>query len=100
MGTDRRAGRRWLGGLTRSLTQAVPPVDLAAAGMPGCFAHVANPVATLLLAPASSTQVAESIPNNPVLIGVALVGQAVAFEPTRSPLGLVATNAMVLTLGM
>ena len=84
----------------RSLTQALPAVDLTAAGMPGCFAHVVAPEATVVLAPTASVQLPETIPNNTALIGVTLVGQAVTFNPSLTPLGLVASNAMVLTLGM
>jgi hypothetical protein len=94
-----QAGTGW-GALMRSLTQALPAVDLTAAGMPGCFAHVVAPEATVVLAPTASVQLPETIPNNTALIGVTLVGQAVTFNPSLTPLGLVASNAMVLTLGM
>jgi hypothetical protein len=88
------------GALLRSLTQATPPIDMTAFGMPGCFAHVVDPVATLFVAPGSSQQVAESIPNHTALVGVTLVGQAVTYNPPLTPLGLVASNAMVLALGL
>lgn len=93
------AGTGW-GALMRSLTQATPPVDLTAAGMPGCFAHVLAPVATLFVSPGSSVQIAESIPNNPALMGVNLIAQAVAYSPPLTPIGLVASNGMVLSLGL
>ncbi len=88
------------GALLRSLTQAVPPVDLTAIGMPGCEAHVVAPVATLFLAPGTSVQFPETIPNNPSLIGVVLVGQALVYSPPLTPLGFVASNGMLLTLGL
>ncbi|MFY9341112.1 MAG: hypothetical protein WAT39_01395 [Planctomycetota bacterium] len=87
------------GALMRSLTQAVPPVDLTAAGMPGCFAHVVAPVATLLVSPGASAQVPEVLPNVPALMGLTLVGQAVTYNPGLTPLGLVASNGIVLLLG-
>ena len=50
--------------------------------------------------PSSSVQLAESIPDVASLIGVVLVGQALTYSPPLTPLGLVASNGMVLTLGM
>jgi hypothetical protein len=88
------------GALMRSLTQATPPIDLTPLGMPGCVAHVVDPVATLYLSPSSSVQIAESIPNVPSLVGVVLVGQALTYSPPLTPLGLVSSNGMVLTLGL
>ena len=93
-------GNTGWGALMRSLTQAVPPIDLTAAGMPGCFAHVVNPLATVFLSPGASLQLPESLPNNVALIGVTLVGQAIVFNPPLTPLGLVASNGVVLTLGL
>ncbi|HEU4420075.1 MAG TPA: hypothetical protein VFT55_14165 [Planctomycetota bacterium] len=88
------------GALLRSLTRATPPIDLTPIGMPGCAAHVVDPVATLYLSPSSSVQLPESIPNVASLIGVVLVGQALTYSPPLTPIGLVASNGMVLTLGM
>ncbi len=93
------AGTGW-GALMRSLTEATPPIDLSAFGMPGCSAYVAAPVASLFLSPGSSVQVPESIPSGTSLIGVTLVGQAVTYSPPLTPLGLVASNGMVLMLGL
>ena len=93
------AGTGW-GAMLRSLTQATPPIAMSSSGMPGCFAHVVSPVATLFLAPGASQQFGESIPNNVALVGVTLVGQAVTFNPGLTPLGLVASNGMVLSLGL
>ncbi|HEX5051152.1 MAG TPA: hypothetical protein VFZ65_05235 [Planctomycetota bacterium] len=88
------------GALMRSLQQATPPIDLTAAGMPGCFAHVIDPIATVFVSPGASHQLAESIPNITGLIGLTLVGQAVVYDPPLTPLGLVASNGLVLTLGL
>ena len=88
------------GAMLRSITQAVPAIDMTSFGMPGCFAHVTAPVASIFLSPGPSLQLPESIPNSAVLIGVNLVGQAVIYNAPLTPLGLVASNAMVLTLGL
>jgi len=92
------AGTGW-GALMRSLTQALPPVDLSSAGMNGCFAHVVAPEATLFLSPGASVSLPEVLPNITALMGVNLIGQAVTFNPGRTQLGLVASNATVLSLG-
>ena len=93
------AGATAWGSLLRSLRQATPAIDLGAAGMPGCFAHVLNPISTLFLAPGSSAQVTEVLPNNTALHGVTLVGQAVTYNPAYNAAGLVVSNAVVLSLG-
>jgi hypothetical protein len=93
------SGTAW-GALMRSLTQATPPIDLSGIGMPGCSAHVVDPVATLFLAPASTMQFSETIPNMPALVGINLIGQALTYNPPLTPLGLVASNGMVLSLGL
>lgn len=94
------SGTAW-GVLMRSLAQATPPIDLTSIGMAGCFGHVALPAdATLFVSPAASLQFAESIPNATALVGVTLVGQSLAYLPGITSLGLVASNGMVLTLGL
>ncbi|MFY9341235.1 MAG: hypothetical protein WAT39_02015 [Planctomycetota bacterium] len=88
------------GVLLRSLDQAVPPVDLGPIGMAGCFAHVVAPVATAFLAPGATVQIGEPIPNSVALVGVTLVGQAATYNPPLTALGLVASNGIVLGLGL
>jgi hypothetical protein len=39
------------------------------------------------------------LPNVPALMGARLIGQAVTYNPGLTQLGLVASNAVVLTLG-
>jgi hypothetical protein len=45
-------------------------------------------------------QLLESIPNVASLVGVVLVGQTLTYSPPLTPLGLIASNGMVLTLGL
>ena len=94
-----QAGTAW-GALFRSLQQATPPIDLTAVGMAGCFMHVVSPLATLFSAPGATQQLAETIPNTVALVGVSLIGQAATYSPPLTPLGLVASNGLVLTLGL
>jgi hypothetical protein len=93
------AGTAW-GGLFRSLQQATPPIDLTALGMPGCFQYVVAPVTTLFWTPGSTLQLPETIPNSVSLVGVTLVGQAAIYVPPLTPLGVVASNGIVLGLGL
>ena len=82
-----------------SLTQALPPVNLAQYGMPGCFAHVVGGVNQLWFAPGASVAVPFVIPNDPGLASLSIVGQSFAYSPPLTPLGLVASNGLVLLLG-
>jgi hypothetical protein len=36
----------------------------------------------------------------PALVGINLIGQALTYNPPLTPLGLVASNGMVLSLGL
>jgi hypothetical protein len=89
-----------IGALFRSRAQATPAIDLTSIGMPGCFAHVAAPVGTVFLSPGTSLQIPETIPNTTALVGMTLAGQAVTFNPGLTPFGFVASNGMILTLGL
>jgi hypothetical protein len=85
----------------RSLAQATPPIDLSGVGMPGCFGYAELPCdATVYAVPAASVQIGEPIPNVTALVGVTLVGQALAYFPGITPVGLVSSNGMVLTVGL
>ncbi len=55
--------------------------------------------ATVFLSPGGSVQLPEVLPNTTSLMGVTLVGQAVTYNPSLTQLGLVASNAVVLSLG-
>ena len=44
--------------------------------------------------------VPQSVPNSVSLVGVSLVGQTVIAMPALTPLGLVASNGYVLTVGL
>ena len=95
-----QAGTAW-GALVRSLQLAAPPVDLSSIGMPGCFQHVTAPVLVdLFLSPGASAQFAQPIPNSVSLVGVELVGQAVAYAPRLTPLGFVVSNAVQMMVGL
>lgn len=92
------AATSW-GAMMRSVHRASPAIDLTALGMPGCFAHLTDPVTTLVVSPGTTAQVPEVLPNNTALLGVTVVGQAASYNPSLSPLGVVLSNAIVLELG-
>lgn len=95
-----QAGMAWAA-LMRSLQEAVPPVDLTAVGMPGCFQYLAGPVITaLVVAPGTTAQIAQAIPNSVALVGVRLFGQAAGYSPQLTPLGAVVSNAVALSAGL
>ena len=88
------------GGLVLSLVQALPPIDLAPYGMPGCFAHTSGGVNQLWFpAGAASVSIPLTIPNDPGLMGVQIVSQSYAWSPPLTPLGLIASNGLLLLLG-
>ncbi|MBX3464144.1 MAG: hypothetical protein KF830_13300 [Planctomycetes bacterium] len=88
------------GALLWSLQRAVPPVDLTGLGMPGCYAHLLAPETVLFASPGSTQQVPQTIPNATSLVGLEVVGQAVTYNPPLTPFGLVASNGLVLLLGL
>jgi hypothetical protein len=94
-----QAGTAW-GALFRGPQQASPPIDLTSLGMPGCFQYVATPFTTLFNSPGTSVQVPQPIPNTVALVGLTLVGQAAAYSPPLTPFGVVASNGVVLSLGL
>ena len=93
------AGTPW-GALLWSLQQATPPVDLGFLGMPGCEAHVLDAVPEFFVGPGSLAQVPQTLPFDTALAGIRLYGQAVTYSPPRTTFGLVASNGMILTLGL
>lgn len=93
------AGTGW-GALLRSTQQAIPPIDLATFGMPGCSAHLLSPVTDLFLSPGATQAIPQTVPNDPALVGAELIGQAAIHAPTLTPLGLVVSNAVKLTAGL
>jgi len=86
---------------TASLTELVPPLDMAFIGLPGCLLYV-HP--DLVISEMLTINVAGgfalwgiTFPNDPVLIGVKLIQQALVFD-TASPNGGHTTNAMRATI--
>lgn len=89
-----------VGLLFRSVQRATPPIDLTSAGMPGCFQYLLSPEAAFFTASGATALVPQSVPNSTVLVGVSLVGQSAIAMPQLTPLGFVASNGYVLTVGL
>lgn len=87
------------GSMVLSLQQAVPPQDLTALGMPGCFNHTVGGNTYLFLAPSSSYGMQLTVPNTASLVGVSVVAQASTWSPPLTPLGAITSNALVMLVG-
>jgi hypothetical protein len=87
------------GVLVMSLTQAIPPTNLGAVGMTGCEGHVVGGVNFLYVAPGSSAQTTWAIPANTAYTGVPVIAQSFMYSPPRTPLGIIASNGLVMVLG-
>jgi hypothetical protein len=87
------------GALVLSLTQAVPPTNLASIGMTGCEGHVVGGVNFLYVSPVSSAQTTWILPANPVYTGVQVTAQSFMYSPPRTPLGIIASNGLLFVAG-
>jgi ELWxxDGT repeat protein len=83
-----------------SLSRYAPPLDLAAAGMPGCTLHCPLDAVTLL--PATTTGSAVStlgIPDDPALLGLEVHAQSASFVPGVNAFGAITSNGVTMTIG-
>lgn len=81
--------------------QAIPPVDLGPIGMPGCFAHGSGAAVDFPFATPSSTVVVPlPIPNQQSLSGLGVVTETFTYSPPLTPLGVIASNGLLLILGV
>ena len=88
------------GAFIMSFGQALPAIPLDAIGMPGCVYHGAGPDLHVPFSnPGSSWSVTVPIPNVPEITGFGVVTQSFVYSPPLTPLGLVASNGLLLVLG-
>ena len=80
--------------------QRQAPVSLSGLGLPGCAAHV--PVRALLPVSGSGHAATQRlpIPNQPALLGLSFVEQAIVFDPTANALGAVVSDAVEGVIGL
>jgi hypothetical protein len=79
--------------------QLVPPLNLGPMGMTGCFAHVLDGT-VLGFVPAGATQpMPLAIPGNTNFTGLRVITQSYTYSPPLTPLGVIASNGIILVLG-
>lgn len=80
-----------------------PGLDLSILGAPGCFAHVdlnaaiGNLISNVPGLPPLTVSL--PVPNSPAVAGVTLGSQSVWLDPLANALGLLTSNASVITIG-
>jgi len=80
---------------------AMPAIDLASLGLPGCYAHHGADLGVFafpLALPAGDGALALPVPAAPALVGAQLVAQSLAFEPLL-PGNLATSNGLALRVG-
>lgn len=83
-----------------SLGSLSPPTDLGPLGMPGCSLLVPADVLDFRTAQAGFAEWSVTIPNSASCVGLAIRQQAFPLDAGANALGLVASNGIVMTLGI
>jgi hypothetical protein len=87
-------------GASDTMWNSLPlPLDLTPAGMPGCSLWASADVALPLLNTGGAAVWTLGIPNDPLLLGQSLYGQAFVLDPRANQLGAVAGDAGRVTAG-
>jgi hypothetical protein len=89
----------WLGA-SRSQWGTVPlPLDLTAAGMPGCFLHVRPYLVLPLFNLGGTADAGVGVPNDPVLLGQQFYAQALAVDRPVNAFGATTSNGGEARIG-
>jgi len=83
-----------------SLASLPLPIDLGQIGMPGCLLFVLTDFVEFRTAQDGVAEWTITIPNSPSLVAVRIRQQAFPLDVPSTPLGLVASNALLMTLGI
>lgn len=75
------------------------PIDLTAAGAPGCLLHVANNATALLLGGGNQATWSLNVPNQPNLVCTRFFTQALSLDPGVNALGAVFSDAAAGVIG-
>ncbi|HLQ36779.1 MAG TPA: hypothetical protein VK348_03185, partial [Planctomycetota bacterium] len=78
--------------------QAIPPVELSAFGLPGCFQYLQPLTAALLPTTGGAARWSVAIPNSTGLVGVSFYNQALIIDPNAVG-GATVSNAGAGTIG-
>jgi hypothetical protein len=79
---------------------STPSIPLGGVGMPGCNLLVPIDVVEFRAAAAGRAEWALAIPNTPSLAAASFRQQAFVLDATANALGLTASNAVLVTLGV
>ena len=88
-----------VGMLLFGFSQAIPPIGLGPIGMPGCELHVLDGRGEAFVPASSSYAMPVTVPNDPTLTSLRVIVQSFTYGPPLTPLGLIASNGLVLVLG-
>lgn len=81
--------------------QATPPIDLSSIGMTGCFAHGSGPAVDFAFGVTGTTaSVPLAVPAQSSFSGLGVVAETFTYSPPLTPLGVIASNGLVLVLGV
>lgn len=87
-------------GFSRTVWNGSPlPMDLAAYGLPGCFAHCSTDLSYGAFQTTGVLLTSLSLPPNPATLGTSFHAQAFGLDPGVNPFGGVTSNALSLTVG-
>jgi hypothetical protein len=89
-----------LGFMVLGLTQLPGGVDLTVLGSPGCTLYVSLDVVLPVPLLGNPTPFAVLLPSSPALAGVLIEAQAATLTPGATPLGILTSNGLELTLGL
>lgn len=74
-------------------------IPLGAFGMVDCMQYITPTVTNVFLANGSTASIPWTIPNNPILAGVQIVGQVAIFAAGLNPAGLLTSNGLCVVPG-
>lgn len=82
------------------LQSQLPPLDLTGLGMPGCTQYLQIDATTVFLPMGGVGDFPLALPGNQVFVGLQIFSQSAALAPGVNALGVAASNALALTLGI
>ena len=90
------------GAVVISFSQAIPPVNLASIGSPGCFSQIVVGTGNtyLFLSPGATQNTPFTLPNIGSFAGVPLVAQSFTYSPPATPSGIISSNGQLMLIGV
>ncbi|MCA8976438.1 MAG: hypothetical protein KDC98_17090 [Planctomycetes bacterium] len=78
----------------------IPPFDLAALGMPGCYWYLNHLATVFVIGSGGTASFVQPIPNSPAFVGLPLRFQGIGFDPVTNTLGWITSNGIACTVGV